>query len=51
MKRFAFLTGFLILTTAVAIPLFLKKKLNAAGGGSDSDRRYDIDEYMAVDGL
>jgi hypothetical protein len=51
MKRFAFLTGFLILTTAVAIPLFLKKKLNAARGGSDSDRRYDIDEYMAVDGL
>ena len=51
MKRFAFLTGFLILTTAVAIPLFLKKKLITAREGSDDDRRYDIDDYMAAEGL
>jgi len=51
MGRFAFLTGFLLLTTAVAIPLFLRKKLKSACGEFEENLRYDIDDYMATDGL
>lgn len=51
MKRFSILTGFLILTTAVAIPLFFKRKWMAAREESDDNRRYDINDYMAAEGL
>ena len=51
MKRFAFLTGFLLLTTAVAFPLFFMKKGKMARPDSDENIRYDIDDYMAAEGL
>jgi hypothetical protein len=51
MKRFAFLTGFLLLTTAFAVPFFLKSKQKPADGDTDNNVRYDIDEYMAAEGL
>ena len=51
MKHFAFLTGFLLLTTAVAIPLFLMKKGMALRRADDDNIRYDIDDYMAAEGL
>ena len=51
MKRFAFFTGFLLLTTAVAVPFFLKRKLQSAWTPDDDNVRYDIDDYMAAEGL
>ncbi len=51
MKHFAFLTGILILTTAVAVPFYLKKKRQAAGDETEDNVRYDINEYMAAEGL
>ncbi len=51
MKPFAFLAGFLILTTAVAVPFLLKKKVLATDGEVSDDMRYDINEYMAAEGL
>ncbi len=51
MKRFAFFTGFLLLTTAVAVPFFLKKKVIFGPIPADDNVRYDIDDYMAAEGL
>lgn len=51
MKPFAIITGFLLLTTAVALPFLLKMRGNAEGGESDENVRYDIDDYMAAEGL
>jgi hypothetical protein len=51
MKRFAFFTGFLILTTAVALPLMLLKKGKAFRQEEDDNIRYDIDDYVAAEGL
>ncbi len=51
MKPFAIVTGFLILTTAVALPFLLKKKGSADDNGTDENIRYDIDDYMAAEGL
>lgn len=51
MKSLAFITGFLLLTTAVAVPFFLKKKGIFGGRPSDENVRYDIDDYMAAEGL
>ncbi|MCX6144553.1 MAG: hypothetical protein NTZ35_15195 [Ignavibacteriales bacterium] len=51
MKRFAFFAGFLLLTTAVAVPLFLLKKGKAFRHEEDDNIRYDIDDYMAAEGL
>jgi hypothetical protein len=51
MKRFAFLTGLLLLTTAVAIPIFLLRKGKALRREEDDNIRYDIDDYMATEGL
>ena len=51
MKRFAFFTGFLILTTAVALPLILLKKGKAFRQEEDDNIRYDIDDYVAAEGL
>jgi hypothetical protein len=51
MKRFAFFTGFLLLTTAVAVPLFFINRRRLAGGEPDDNARYDIDDYMAAEGL
>jgi hypothetical protein len=51
MKRFAFFTGFVLLTTAIAVPFFLLKKGTAAGQDEEDNIRYDIDDYMASEGL
>ncbi len=51
MKPFAIFTGFLLLTTAFAVPFFLKKMGNVDRWGSDENVRYDIDDYMAAEGL
>ena len=50
MKQFAFFTGFLLLTTAVAVPFFFKKG-KTARQEADENIRYDIDDYLAVEGL
>ncbi len=51
LKRFAFLTGFLLLTTAVAVPLLLLRKFKKADPNTDENVRYDINDYMAAEGL
>ena len=51
MKRFAFFTGFLLLTTAVAFPLFSLKRGKTIRQDEDDNIRYDIDDYMAAEGL
>jgi hypothetical protein len=51
MKRFAFFTGFLLLTTAVAVPFFLMRKVQPGQAPADDNVRYDIDDYMAAEGL
>jgi hypothetical protein len=51
MKHFAFFTGFLILTTAVAVPFFLMKKGKDDRQEEDDNIRYDIDDYVAAEGL
>lgn len=51
MKRFAFFTGFLLLTTAVALPLFLMRKAQLGPTPVDDNVRYDIDDYLAAEGL
>jgi len=51
MKRFAFFTGFLLLTTAVAVPFFFLRRGKAFQQEEDDSIRYDIDDYMAAEGL
>jgi hypothetical protein len=51
MKRLAFFTGFLLLTTAVAVPLFLLNKGKPFRQEDDDNIRYDIDDYVAAEGL
>jgi hypothetical protein len=51
MKRFAVFTGFLLLTTAVVVPFFLKKKAVSGPIPADDNVRYDIDDYLAAEGL
>jgi hypothetical protein len=52
MKRFTFFTGLAILTTAITIPLLIRLKGTHAGGKDVEDNvRYDIDDYMASEGL
>ena len=51
MKRFAFLTGLLLLTTAVAVPFILLKRGKAFRQEEDDNIRYDIDDYVAAEGL
>ena len=51
MKRFAFFTGFLLITTAIALPFFLLKKGKAQRQEEDENIRYDINDYMAAEGL
>jgi len=50
MKQFAFFTGFLLLTTAVAVPFFFKKG-KTARQEADENIRYDINDYLAAEGL
>jgi hypothetical protein len=45
------LTGFLLLTTVVVVPFLLLRKIKEAEPGTDEDIRYDIDDYMAAEGL
>jgi hypothetical protein len=51
MKPLAIITGFLILTTAVAVPIILKLKGTCGGRLADENVRYDIDDYVAAEGL
>jgi hypothetical protein len=51
LKRFTLLTGFLLLTTVVAVPFLLLRKIKEAEPGRDENIRYDIDDYMAAEGL
>jgi hypothetical protein len=51
MKRFAFLGGFVLLSTAIALPLFLMRKKRVLSEDNEENLRYDINEYMAAEGL
>ena len=51
MKLYAIITGFLLLTTAVALPCLLKRKGSLGGRGTDENIRYDIDDLMVAEGL
>jgi hypothetical protein len=51
MKLFTFLTGILLLTTAAAVPFLLKRKVQPGMAPADDNVRYDIDDYMAAEGL
>jgi hypothetical protein len=51
MKRFAFFTGFLLLTTAVAVPFYFLKKGKLDQQEEEDNIRYDIDDYVAAEGL
>jgi hypothetical protein len=51
MKRFAFFTGFLLLTTAVAVPFYFLKKGKSNQQEEEDNIRYDIDDYVAAEGL
>jgi hypothetical protein len=51
MKRFSLFTGLLILTTAVAIPLYWIKRGKAQRQEREENIRYDINDYLAAEGL
>lgn len=51
MKRFTFLSGFVLLSTVIALPFFLARKKMLRSEENDENIRYDIDEYMAAEGL
>jgi hypothetical protein len=51
MKRFTFLGGFVLLSTVIALPFFLARKKMAERGKNEENIRYDIDEYIAAEGL
>jgi hypothetical protein len=51
MKRFAFFTGFLLLATAAVVPFFLTRKVHPGLTPDDDNLRYDIDDYLAAEGL
>lgn len=51
MKRIAVLGGFVLLSTVIALPIFLIRRKLAESGGNEENIRYDIDEYMATEGL
>lgn len=48
MKRFALVSGFLLVTSALAVPLYFWKKVRHA---NDENRRYDIADYVADESL
>jgi len=50
MKRFTFLGGFILLSTAIALPFYLMRK-KADQGENEENIRYDINEYIAAEGL
>jgi hypothetical protein len=51
MKRFTFLGGFVLLSTVIALPFFLARKKILRRVEDDENIRYDINEYMAAEGL
>lgn len=51
MKRFTFLGGFVLLSTVIALPFLLACRKSAERGENEENIRYDIDEYMAAEGL
>jgi hypothetical protein len=51
MKRFAWFTGFVLLTTAFAVPLIMIRRGKLVRRRVDENIRYDIDDYMAAEGL
>ena len=51
MKRFTFFAGLLLLSSAVAVPFLLRMKGKGAGDNTEENARYDINDYMASEGL
>lgn len=51
MKRIAFVTGFLLITSIIALPLLLIRKQRREASGIDENLRYDINDYVAQEGL
>ena len=51
MKRFTFLGGFVLLSSVIAVPFFLIRRKIAERGENAENIRYDIDEFMATEGL
>ncbi len=51
MRRFTFLTGFVLLSTVVALPFFFLRKRRASDTETEENIRYDTNEYMAAEGL
>lgn len=48
MKRFAFVSGFLLVTSAIAMPLYFWKKFRHENA---ENRRYDIADFFADESL
>ncbi len=51
MKRLTFLGGFVLLSTVIAVPFFLIRRKLAERGENEENIRYDINEYIATEGL
>lgn len=51
MKRFVYVTGLLLITSAIAIPLLLMRRHHRGTNGLDENLRYDINDYIAQEGL
>jgi hypothetical protein len=51
LKPYTWLTGFVLLTTIVAVPFLLLRKKGLSQRELDENIRYDIDDYMAAEGL
>ena len=51
MKRFVWLTGVVLVTTIVAVPLILFRKKGLSQLELEENIRYDIDDYMTAEGL
>jgi hypothetical protein len=50
-KRFIWLTGVVLVTTFVAVPLILFRKKGLSQQELEENIRYDIDDYMTAEGL
>lgn len=48
MKRFTFITGLLLVTSAIAVPLFYWRKHQE---DRKQNRRYDITDFLAEEAL
>lgn len=48
MKRFAFVSGFLLVTSAIAVPMYFWRKIRLE---QKENLRYDIADYFADESL